>query len=245
MRHRLLMTLAMIAGSQFLQAGQVSIAVTGFGNAIIMDPSATGVTAWDGSTSSFAFYSPAYALANPTAPYPGLPSTVNSVFTSGVTFNLAPITGNDALSNSGTLTLTTPGSFGSLQFLVNSVGASGTTFTATLNFAGGGTDTLTSGTLSDWTFGGGIASGPFGLYNLSNNSYFTPVPVYLHEADFELTPADQAQTLQSITISTTSGNADYLAIAGNQLSATPEPSALTLAGLGAGLLISVRRRRKQ
>jgi len=243
MRHKLLATLAMIASSQILSAGQVPIAVTGFGNDLVLNTTPAGVTDWSGGSSSFAFYSPAYATNNGPAPYPGLPSSFTSAF-SGVTFNLADFAGNNSIDNSGTFTLVNPTQFSSLQFLVNSIGQNGATFTATLNFVGGGTDTLTSSTLLDWTAGFNAASGPVGLYNLGSSSYLTALPVYLHEADFTLSNADQSQVLNSITLSTTSGSADYFAVSGN-VSATPEPSAFTLAALGAGLLISSARRMRK
>jgi hypothetical protein len=141
------------------------------------------------------------------------PRTFTSAHNPSVKFQFAPYAGNNAVYLDGpgsvTLTLVNPAKFQSLQFLETSRSMS---WYARLNFADGSSADTGTWNDPDWT-----ATSPdfpcltsFGLKLTSG--YIYPYYIWMAERGFTLPLADQAKTLNSITICTLGNNDQQLAL---------------------------------
>lgn len=175
---------------------------------------------------------------------------------SGTQFLVNPTANNtirQEVDNGGTLTLVSPNSFTSLQFLITGIGGNSEpvaqdNFTATLNFSDA-TTAVFSASVSDWsgeqvTYPGNTSDGT--LVNAfagrttqgrTSTGTFEGGGQYLREFSIDLAPGDQGKTLNSIGIAFKAGS--RLGVSG--VSGIPEPSTALLGGLG--LLALLRRRR--
>jgi autotransporter-associated beta strand protein len=179
-------------------------------------------TAVDGpsTTGGFAFYERGVAGApNPNFGLPPAPSrTFTSLSNANVTYQLADYTQNNALqitanAGTGTLTLTTPARYQTLNILQHTGSSPGgnITYNVTLNFADSTTTTFSNLGTFDW-FNGTPASTPSvqialgsvnGLdrENRSNGAFDNNgTNPRIYESQLVLSPADQAKTLNSFTI---------------------------------------------
>jgi hypothetical protein len=240
-----LMTLAGTAHAQILSP----ISVTGFNlDPIYSDPSANQTDA-NGNFQSFNFVTANYSGAGSF----GLPDngTIVSSGNPNATFQLQPYTQNNVLAllnangspsnlpTTGTLTLSTPGMYSNLSFILTNAGSGGVN--VTFNFAGGSSTTENIAVLPYWVggdptpSGGVVASNALQIYNNTNAN--------LDEYDFALSPVDSAKTLDSVTFSFTnpSGSLGIFALSGTE--AVPEPSTWAMLFGGLGLLAFVGRLR--
>ena len=145
--------------------GQQTVALSGFNQDLIYG--ASEASAGAGTTTGVDNAGNVFYAANvPGTPGVGLPisGTIKSALNNGVTFQLQPYAGMNSLQltgdATGTLTLTTPTKFSTLNFLANAAdGAS--TLDLTLNFGDGSTTTVSDVSVPDW-FGGA----PYAINNL-------------------------------------------------------------------------------
>ncbi len=197
----------------------------------------------DGNNVGDTFYSLGYNTAAPTT---GLPTniTVPAAQGSGA-FMLQASVGNNALYNTGSLTLTTPARFTSLAVLgASGNSSSATTLTITVSYANGSTQTFGPGlfAVQDWfnntnglvyTTNGRVNVGTGSLDNVNSGN----PRVY----DSILTLNNTTSNVTSIFVSAAGvPNAAIFAVSGV---AVPEPSTYVLLGTAAlGGLMFFRRR---
>ena len=196
-----------------------------------------------------------FETGTPGTSFGGLPSSglVTSAQTAraDVTFQVAYTAANGcflgSLGANETISLVTPAALGSsLQFLDWSSGngsgsaTGGATFTVTLNFQSGGSDTL-SGQAGDWGLNQvtpPICAVNAGIVQLNNGGQNFGGHIALWETDIAVPSGDQNLIVSSITIRNTHDNypLDILAMDAN-IQPVPEPSSLALVGLGALALL--------
>jgi len=171
---------------------------------------------------------PAYAL-----PATGL---INSAPTPGLTFQLAPYTGNNSLriataSTSGTLTFSNQVSASKLYLLATS-GSGTATITGTITFTDNSTQPITSSVIPDWFFSNAlpVASSGFGRVNRLTNVMENPVgDPRLYQLAINILPANQAKLISSISFTKTStaeGVLNIFAITAEELGTCPSPTGL-------------------
>ncbi len=238
------------------------IALTGFTGDIVLAASETGASITGSgvssgtttSVSNWDFYETGATVTNG-ALLQGLPGGTR-IFTSAtnanIEFQLAPYTANNVVINSGTLTLTSPGRFQDLHFLVTAQGGSGNgTFNVTLNFSDASTTSAPNFTgLNDWTVqssGGSNALLNPGLVGSGNQVYDNAL--YFVDFDYTLLPGDQLKTLDSFTVNYVSGvNTLMFFGASGTVAAIPEPASMAAGfaffALGAAGVREHRRRRQ-
>lgn len=175
---------------------------------------------------------------------------------SGTQFLVNPTANNtirEEDDNGGTLTLVSPNSFTSLQFLITGIGGNSESvaqdnFTATLNFSDA-TTAVFRASVRDWqsdvvSYAGNTSDGTLvnafagrTTHGRTSTSAFEGGGQFIREFSIDLAPGDQGKTLNSIGIAFKSGS--RLGVSG--VSGIPEPSTALLGGLG--LLALLRRRR--
>jgi hypothetical protein len=174
--------------------------------------------------------------------------TIASGTGSGAVFQLQPYTQNNAAivqGSSVTLTLTTPGKYSDISFLLNNL-SSNAPATFTLNFTTGAPITVSTVQNVPYWVGGVPTSNP-PLEFAGVAATFNPLeygggqdgtPINFDEYDFLI---NSSRLLSSITVNGANQVLDVYALSGK---AVPEPStyAMLLAGLA---LLSVAMRRKQ
>jgi autotransporter-associated beta strand protein len=192
------------------------------------NPGALGWVLFENRVDFLTAFFPTYPTNSPT----GLPSSrvINSAANAATSYQLQPYQGaaagqisNNALflsndagqTNTGTITLTTGGSFQTISLLATS-GSASSTFTATLKFSSGA-DTVVTGLVSpDWFNGT-----PFAISNLGRMEREDGFPdagaitnPRLYPIDIHLSAADQARTLTSIQIDRSNATGGRLNIFG-------------------------------
>jgi len=156
------------------------------------------------------------AVSTSAAPSFGLPvnGTINSVATSGVTFQLANYTGPNALyltpthvgngaSNNGTLAFSAS-NVGKLYVLAGAAGGGSNSlaFNATINFADGTSQAINNVAISDWYSGSNFAIQGIGRVNTANNNLEgNSTNPRLYEIALNILEANQSKTITGVNFS--------------------------------------------
>ncbi len=169
----------------------------------------------------------------------GLPvnGSIKSATNTATLFLLQPATSTNALGlnpgQSGTISLTSPGSFSTLALFVNSSNGS-SSFNVTLNYSNSTSTTFSGQSASDWFGGANSAIGSLGRYLLNTGTFDTGSATggnpNIYQVSLSLSTADQAKTLTSITIAdttATTANSLFALWGVSGISATA-PTSLTL-----------------
>ena len=218
MKLRLLFVVFSLVGVIYsTNAAYVPLTVTsGFTADVIANGVGTGLatTTNDVDGVSYCYFSNGWQqLATSTPATTGLPATgvINSLVTSGLTFQLANYTGNNdlriATTGSGTLNFQTPQA--AQNFYLAAVSGSGTSIaTVQINFSDG-TNQSSSITVADWYGGANSAITGFQRMNrstmaLDNNT--SPVGPNIYQYTFAITAANQTKLISSVLITRTGGS---------------------------------------
>ena len=245
-----LATFGTLAVASAAQAAYLPIAVSGFGNDVILastDSYSTGLTATmdDGTgKTGNTFYEAGYVATG------GLPAggLIVSAVDAGHTFQLQSYTANNALMIAipfdsygahttnqpiGTLTVNQPASYSALSFLVASGSGAGAVG-YTINYAAGAAAT---GTLAvpNW---GDVAAGMAVKSGRANSSGFDNADYGMFQVDVTGLTNTSAITSIDFVNDSLMGNKTIFAVSG----AVPEPTSMAVLGLG-GLSLLARRRR--
>jgi hypothetical protein len=192
----------------------VPITVTGFNADLIANGTGTVTGSTTNGFDSDASEGNNYYVAGYLTGTRGLPANgiINSVSTSGVTYQLANYTGNNALllvslNQVGTLTFSNPGSFSSLSICAASAGTpnTSTSFTARVNFSDG-SFTDYSFSVPDWFDGGTYAI--TGVDRVSRSGSFQGITnnPKLFDCLINLSSDDQVKVVNSIRFTKTVSN---------------------------------------
>src|SRR6478609_2784775 len=157
------------------------VPVTGFTADVIADGTGSASTSTTDNVDGGNYNLVAQNFVNPAnqSPTSFLPGNglINSIATPGLTFQLAPYTGNNSLrltatTTSGTLTFTTPRIADKVNLLVTS--AYSATFTATVNFSDATSQAFTSNTVPNWYDGANPAIQGIGRVHRVTNAIENP-----------------------------------------------------------------------
>ncbi|XZF13386.1 GEVED domain-containing protein [Chitinophagaceae bacterium MMS25-I14] len=216
------------------QAAYVPVALTGYK----VDVVANGSGAASASTSStvpgagagtflignYAFMAPDFSPVAGVTPTSFLPANglINSASTPGLSFQLAPYTGNNSImiSNAGTdsLVFATPSSAGEVDVLATAgdAGSSGRAVSMVVNFTDGTSQTF-SQTVSDWYNGGNYAILGLGRVNLPGstsgsigNDASNP---RLYEYKLVLSSSNYSKSIRSVSFSVAATGAELVVMA--------------------------------
>jgi hypothetical protein len=210
---KLLATAVLFAGAFDANATFNPVAVTGFNEDVV----ANGIGAASTSTTadvdgvSYAFVASDFQ-ATATSPTPTyyLPvgGVVNSVATSGLSFQLASYSGNNALriaaqNGTGTLTFNTAQQAGEIYVLGVS-GSGSSTADITVTFTDNTTETFTGITFNDWYYASGFAIQGIGRVKLTTNALEgTASDPRLYQIQLSLSSTNYSKTVASISFTKT------------------------------------------
>jgi len=172
---------------------------------------------------------PAYAL-----PANGL---INSYVSSGLTFQLGPLSGNNSLripdsGNSGILAFSNGMQATKLYYLATT-GSGDATITTTVHFTDGASQTDMGTFIPDWFYSSAqpIASAGFGRVNRTNDNIENPDDnPRLYQIAINILPVNQLKTVASVEftkISSEQGIVNVFAVTAEVLGTCPSPGGLT------------------
>lgn len=222
---RFCLALAMAFTIQQASATYTPVAITtGFNADVVADGIGTAISSTTGSfdNTAYCLVAPTFQLnASSTLPAQSLPATgvINSLVTSGVTFNLQSYADSNSLrlrnnNTSGTLVFTNNTYIGDV-YLLCAAGDGSPTGNVVINFVGGTTQS-TSVTFKDWYNGTGAAIQGLGRVNRTSGSgdYSNPTNPRLYELMIPLNINNYSKTIQSITITktTSTGSINVMAV---------------------------------
>lgn len=239
---RLLITSMLFAAAGLTGAATAApIAVTGLNADIVAEAGNGAITTVTDAGIVSNIFTLAEAGYTGVAGQTGTPLTITSdtVTTQNGTVFSVDADANNAMIGDGTLTLSTPGQYEALQFLLFFVGGD---YEVTLNFSDASQTVMSEDAILDWQGSNSLNAFAFGKSSAprrDDSTYFA-TGLHMREVSFALSLADQAKTLNSIDIDYSGANdrSSTVAVSGTPV---PEPGSLALLGLG-GLLIARRRR---
>ena len=208
----LLAGLFMLATSYSVAQQYQTVAVTGYNADIIADgASFAGSVTADADNAGYYFLNQTFTAFG--TPAFALPSngTINSLATSGLSFQMAPASQPNSLrliavNASGTLSFTSPVKAGTVYLLATS-GSGASDITATLQFSDGSTQVISPLSVADWYGGSPTAAQGFGRTNataLDNGGGATNPRLY--QVALAVNPANYAKSVTAVSITKTSAS---------------------------------------
>lgn len=182
-------------------------------------------------------------------PTTGLPvnGLINSLATAGLSYQLAPLTGNNALrlidgAASGTLTFATPTAANTL-YMLGTTGNGPASVTGLVTFSDNTTQPLASSVVPDWFDASTqpiAASGFARLGRTSNTIEYPSGNPRLYQISFAILPANQSKPITSIqlTKTTVGGITSIFAFSADAYTSCPSPTNITYVSSMTGATVS-------
>ncbi|MFC5271257.1 T9SS type A sorting domain-containing protein [Adhaeribacter terreus] len=214
MKKTLLLACAFALGFKGFSQTYAPVSLTGFTADVVANGSGTvaSSTSIDMDGASFNFVAQNFINPSGQSPSSALPNSgiITSAVTStpGLTYQLAPYTGNNSLRIStpgtGTLTFATPQSADQVFLLLTS-GSGISTLTATVNFTDATSQAFSGLSISDWFSGSGYAiQGISRVSRATDQIENSTINPRLYQTLLTLSAANAGKTIQSITFNKTS-----------------------------------------
>lgn len=202
--------------------------------------SATSSTTMSVDNADFNFMANNFqATGTATAPAYALPSTglISSLVTTGLNYQLGPLTGSNSLridtTTSGTLTFSNPVSATKVFVLITS-GSGASTIDAVVNFGDATSQPLTAVTVPDWFSGTALPTAASGFGRVSRLTDILENPSgnpRMYQLAIDILSTNQTKPITSIQFTKTStaeGVVNVFAVSANVLGTCPSPSAITV-----------------
>lgn len=196
-------------------------------------------TTFAADNANFAFMSNDFQPTAAAPPAYALPvsGSISSAATAGLSFQMAPFSGNNSLripttGTSGTLNITN-GVHATKLYILATSGSGTSTITTVVNFTDDTFQTITGSTVPDWYNSTllPVAISGFGRVNTTNNVLENPAGnPRLYQLMLEISPANQTKTIESIQFTKTSaaeGVLNVMGITAEILPTCPSPNNLT------------------
>ncbi|AWH86781.1 hypothetical protein HYN59_17420 [Flavobacterium album] len=172
---------------------------------------------------------PAYAI-----PATGL---ITSNVTSGLTFQLGPLSGNNSLrlpeqNDTGTLVFSN-GVPASRLYLLATTGSGSSTISATIHFTDSSTQLVSGGVIPDWFFSNALPVAISGIGRVYRNTNVIENPSgdpRIYQYTMEILPENQLKTIASIEftkISSAEGALNIFAVTAEETGTCPSPGGLS------------------
>lgn len=234
MQRKRTLWLALAANALFMPAAVLAqptyapVSVTGFTDDVVANGTGTAISSTTNDVDGGAannrfcfmaadFMNPAGAMPTVYLPTGGLITSVATA-TPGLTFQLAPYTGNNSLRirgvGQGSLTLATPKAAQEVYVLAVS-GNQASTVTMTVNFTDNTTEVFTAQTVADWFGGSGFAIQGIGRVNRDNDAIQNnTTDPRLYQLRLTIPAASYTKQIQSVAFDKTSstGTLNVMAI---------------------------------
>lgn len=225
--------------------------VTGFNHDVIANGTGSASNSTTLAVDAVDFNLVASDFVSPTGQRPTsfLPANgiVNSAATTGLTFQLAPYTGNNSLrltsAGSGTLTLVTPKAADQV-FVLGFSGSGASTATITVTFTDNTTQVFSSQSFKDWYNGTGFAMQGIGRVNRVTNAIENLVTnPRLYQIPLTLSAANKSKLIKSVRVvksTSTTGVLNVLAISTKAVAPTiaNDLAVTAISGLTSGCNLS-------
>lgn len=231
-----------ISSSSLMAQYYHPVAVTGFTQDVIVNGIGTAVSSTTSAVddASFAYVVKDFqVIANTVMPPFGLPvtgqfmTTVTS--TPGLTYQLAPYSGNNSLklsvaNDTGTLTFNTPTAANNLYFIATG-GSGAAVASAVVTFSDATTQSFASLSVADWYNGANAAIQGIGRINLVNNNLEDGAGINprIYQIPLAISAANQSKTVQSVSFTKVSGNGfiNIFGISADRYTTFVAPTAVT------------------
>lgn len=218
MKRLVLFTSLLLSGTGLMAQAYQPVTLTGFNADVIANGSgaASASTTQAVDIANFSLVAANYVNPSNQSPTMGVPSTglINSVATPGLTFQLAPFTGNNDLripatgtttgTGTGTLTFSTP-TVADKVYVLGLSGNGTSTVTITVTFTDATTQVFSAQTISDWFGGTGYAIQGIGRVNRTTSAIENPTnDPKIYQRELVLSAANKIKPIQSLTFNKTS-----------------------------------------
>ncbi|MEL1244075.1 T9SS type A sorting domain-containing protein [Flavobacterium sp. DGU11] len=180
----------------------------------------------------------------------GIPATglISSAATTGLTFQLGPLSGNNSLrlqeeNDNGTLVFSN-GVQASRLYVLATTGSGSATISATVHFTDDSEQLVSGGVIPDWFFSNALPVALSGMGRVYRNTNVTENPSgdpRIYQYAMELLPSNQLKTIESIEftkISAAEGALNIFAVTAEETGTCPSPAGISAVATADAAVVS-------